>query len=61
MSETNIEEFKELRVKLSSKMYKMLEEIMKKEGLVSLAESARFLIRERYKQMKEIYFEATQE
>ena len=43
---------KELRVRLSVQMSEWLEEIMKHEGLVSLAETTRFLIREQYKEMK---------
>ena len=44
---------KELRVRLSSQMFEWLEAIMNHEGLVSLAETARFLIRKQYKEMIE--------
>ncbi len=47
---SNEEKVRELRVRISEKMFAMLEQIMKEEGLVSLAETTRFLIREKYKE-----------
>lgn len=48
---------KEIRARLSDRMWDMLEEIRKFEGFEHYTETVRFLIREKYKEIRKEKFD----